>query len=295
MLSNPDPPAQGKNLVPEKENYSFRDFRLSFRSVPPSGSHILPDAHPHICRLFVCFQGHLHVVLEREDEMLEVQVTPGNSLLCCDPEISLCCNPSPDQCAEALEVLGPTEVLLRLTENSALGAVLQKAISGGQCMYPHRPVSPDLRRRFSELRDAVRRDGVRKSAPLLMSRIMELVWQLARGDGAAPRLSEETLVGVEKARTILEENMETPPDLPTLASQVGMSLTKFKDSFALVHGMPPYAWLRARRLEKAMFLLHDGGRNVTEAAMEVGYSNLSHFAKVFAEYFGIKPSQVGRS
>jgi AraC-like DNA-binding protein len=48
-------------------------------------------------------------------------------------------------------------------------------------------------------------------------------------------------------------------------------------------------FLRQRRLERAGELLRSGRRNVTEAALEVGYSSLSHFSQAFREHFGCCP------
>jgi AraC-like DNA-binding protein len=42
-------------------------------------------------------------------------------------------------------------------------------------------------------------------------------------------------------------------------------------------------------MERAAELLKTGQCNVTEAAMEVGYSSLSHFSSVFHETFGCCP------
>jgi len=42
-------------------------------------------------------------------------------------------------------------------------------------------------------------------------------------------------------------------------------------------------------MEKAAELLRSGEYNVTEAALEVGYSSPSHFSQAFREMFGCCP------
>jgi AraC-like DNA-binding protein len=49
------------------------------------------------------------------------------------------------------------------------------------------------------------------------------------------------------------------------------------------------AFLRDLRMEKAAALLREGRLNFTEAALEVGYSSLSHFSATFRETFGCCP------
>ena len=48
-------------------------------------------------------------------------------------------------------------------------------------------------------------------------------------------------------------------------------------------------YLRNIRMERAAELLRTGRYNVTEAAIEVGYSSLSHFSKAFCETIGCCP------
>jgi AraC-like DNA-binding protein len=156
-------------------------------------------------------------------------------------------------------------------------------------------MSPALHRTLVSLRDRVAETG-KASAPLVLAKALETMWMLSDVALAAePRpISEDTRRAVDRARSILESNMAEPPDLETLAAEVGMSLSKLKEVFPRVCGMPPYAYLRRIRMDRARRLLAGRRLSVTEAAMEVGYANLSHFAKAFAAHHGVKPSQVAQ-
>ncbi len=48
-------------------------------------------------------------------------------------------------------------------------------------------------------------------------------------------------------------------------------------------------YLRKLRMERAAELLRGGKHNVTEAALEVGYSSLSHFSQAFCQIMGCCP------
>lgn len=48
-------------------------------------------------------------------------------------------------------------------------------------------------------------------------------------------------------------------------------------------------YLRKLRMERAAELLRSGKYNVTEAALEVGYSSLSHFSQAFCQTMGRCP------
>ncbi len=94
-----------------------------------------------------------------------------------------------------------------------------------------------------------------------------------------------------KAKAILDANLENPPSILELARLVGVNEFKLKNGFRQVHGTTPYKYLSDQRLEMARSLLSERRMNVTEAAVAVGYSSLSHFAKIFREKFGVNPHE----
>ena len=73
------------------------------------------------------------------------------------------------------------------------------------------------------------------------------------------------------------------------AREAGCSPFYLSRIFAEHTGTTISRYLRNLRLERAAELLRSGRSNVTEAAMAVGYSSLSHFSKAFAEMFGVCP------
>jgi AraC-like DNA-binding protein len=94
---------------------------------------------------------------------------------------------------------------------------------------------------------------------------------------------------VHRAREILVHNLENPPSLLELSRKVGLNDYKLKIGFRQIFGTTAFGYLRRERLEEARRLLEEGKMSVTEVSYSVGYSSLSHFARVFARRFGIKP------
>lgn len=94
---------------------------------------------------------------------------------------------------------------------------------------------------------------------------------------------------VERVRYLLERDIENPPTLEMLAQEVGCSPFHLSRIFAEEAGMSIPRYLRTKRIERAAELLRRGKMNVTEAAMEVGYSSLSAFNKAFVEQMGCCP------
>ena len=94
---------------------------------------------------------------------------------------------------------------------------------------------------------------------------------------------------VQRVKEILARDLEYPPSLAELGREVGCSPFYLSRIFSEETGTTISRHLRNIRLEKAAELLKSGHCNVTEAAVTVGYSSLSHFSKAFAERYGECP------
>ncbi len=93
----------------------------------------------------------------------------------------------------------------------------------------------------------------------------------------------------ERAQEYLRAHLAEPLCLKALAREVGCSPFYLSRTFSDQVGETLPAYLRRLRMEKAADLLRSGDHNVTEAAMAVGYSSLSHFSKAFCRVMGCCP------
>ena len=100
------------------------------------------------------------------------------------------------------------------------------------------------------------------------------------------RLSVER---VEKVMALLRERLANPPSLEEIGQAAGCSPFYLSRTFSAATGMTIPQYVRQLRMERAASLLRSGRFNVTEAAMEVGYSSLSHFSQAFHDTFGCCP------
>jgi AraC family transcriptional regulator len=100
------------------------------------------------------------------------------------------------------------------------------------------------------------------------------------------RLSAER---VEKVIMVLREKLANPPSLEELGHAVACSPFHLSRTFSGATGMTIPQYVRQLRMERAAGLLRSGRFNVSEAALEVGYSSLSHFSQAFHDTFGCCP------
>jgi AraC-like DNA-binding protein len=100
------------------------------------------------------------------------------------------------------------------------------------------------------------------------------------------RLAQER---AEQVIFLLKQNLAEPPTLEELGRKIGCSHFYLSRVFSSHTGQTITQYLRQLRMEKAAELLRSGEYNVTEAALEVGYSSPSHFSQAFHETFGCCP------
>jgi AraC-like DNA-binding protein len=94
---------------------------------------------------------------------------------------------------------------------------------------------------------------------------------------------------VQRVITLLLENLAEPLALEEIGRRVGCSHFYLSRIFSQEMGRSIFQHLRELRMERASELLRQGRLNITEVALEVGYSSPSHFSAAFHETFGCCP------
>ena len=94
---------------------------------------------------------------------------------------------------------------------------------------------------------------------------------------------------VDRVIAILKRDLTEPPPLETLGREAGCSPFYLSRIFSEHMGKTISQYIRQLRMDKAAELLRAGKLNVTQVAMEVGYSSSSHFSVAFHETFGCCP------
>ena len=90
---------------------------------------------------------------------------------------------------------------------------------------------------------------------------------------------------------VLSQDIDNFPTIEKLSRMAMMSSTKLKKRFKEVYGMKLYEFYNHNRLQKAKAMLESGEANVKEAALRIGFANLSNFSKAFKKEFGYLPKQ----
>lgn len=116
---------------------------------------------------------------------------------------------------------------------------------------------------------------------------------LRQEQAALPRtVKKNDLESMQHVEHILSSRLEGFPSLESLAQEVFMSTSKLKNLFKQVYGHTLYDYYNKSRLQRAKDLLITGQCSIKQAGSEIGFSNLSHFAKAFKKEFGILPRDL---
>jgi AraC-like DNA-binding protein len=104
---------------------------------------------------------------------------------------------------------------------------------------------------------------------------------------------------VEALREVMKMLSDTQlhkfPSIETLSKTAMMSSTKLKTRFKQIYGMKLYEFYNHHRLLQAREMLRTGNYSVKQVGVNIGFSNLSNFAKAFKKEFGVLPREMAKN
>ncbi|MFJ3517169.1 MULTISPECIES: helix-turn-helix transcriptional regulator [unclassified Streptomyces] len=103
------------------------------------------------------------------------------------------------------------------------------------------------------------------------------------------------LARLRRVRDRLDREYARPLDVEELARAADMAAGHLGRQFRLAYGASPYAYLTARRIERATALLRGGDLTVTEVGRAVGCATPGIFGTRFTELTGTAPDAYART
>ena len=93
-----------------------------------------------------------------------------------------------------------------------------------------------------------------------------------------------------RARDVMDRDYARPLDVAALARVAFTSEAHFIRPFRATVGETPHRYLPRRRVERAMFLLRETDRSVSEICLDVGFASLGTFSRTFQSIVGDPPT-----
>jgi AraC-like DNA-binding protein len=104
------------------------------------------------------------------------------------------------------------------------------------------------------------------------------------------RAEEDLNRRVLRARDAIDRSYSEPLDIPRLAGIAHISEAHFIRTFRATFGETAHRYLQRRRVERAMYLLAQTRRDITDICLEVGFTSLGTFSRTFTQIVGESPS-----
>ena len=166
---------------------------------------------------------------------------------------------------------------------------------------PREPITPRIRR----LADALAVEALNDrflSHERLEFMLQELVLSIVETYLTRRRASSPLWRGsrfedsrIRRAIGLLRARPHKDLSIDELASQVGLSRSRFYDLFQLCTGFSPRTYLDMLCVETAVSRLSSGQGKIAELSAELGFSAQSNFTRFFLQQVGVPPSEYRRS
>ena len=104
------------------------------------------------------------------------------------------------------------------------------------------------------------------------------------------RAAEESNRRMLRARDAMDREYAQPLNVASLAQMTHTSEAHFIRTFKTAFGETPHRYLQRRRVERAMFLLVQTDRSVTDICLDVGFTSLGTFSRTFRAVVGESPT-----
>lgn len=185
--------------------------------------------------------------------------------------------------------------LFNLSEKSP---VLQSLLQNTQPLLFEQMIYPSLQK----IVDQIVSEPVDETFELFFLRVKaeELVCRLLmelkkRNDKHLYPLNIHDIQTIYKVKEQMLEHLETPPVIKELAVYASMSPSKLKRLFKQIFGSSIFNYYQEFRMKEAALLLKEKKLSVSEVGYQLGFTNLSHFSRVFKEHTGMKPKEYSLS
>lgn len=193
----------------------------------------------------------------------------------------------------AVIAIMPTYLKTLLALNK-LNSTLETITSPGNTFLYFENMTAEAKLLLKNLSAVDMSDGL--SQFYMQIKVQELLYLLFRKLSKRESSPHHNINSADAARLLHIRNeiisdLSEPPVLPELAQIAAMSETKLKQLFKQAFGDTVYNYFQRARMEEAAFLLTQGKRSVAEVGYELGFTNLSHFSRLFEKHYGSTPKR----
>jgi len=99
---------------------------------------------------------------------------------------------------------------------------------------------------------------------------------------------------IQRAVEFIQANLSQALSLAQIASEADLNTSQFCNIFRNVMGLSPHQYVLRQRVERAKSLLKATALPVSEIALQTGFADQSHLARLLRQHTGMTPRQIRR-
>jgi len=186
------------------------------------------------------------------------------------------------------------QYLNSLVQNRQQNRILQAILENIQPLLFEQIVYPSLQAVVNEIISESVDDSFQlffykvKAEELICRLLIELV---KRDETNVYSLNMNDIQAIYKVKEWMLEHLDKHATIEELAELANMSQSKLKRLFKQIFGNSIFSYFQNYRMQEATRMLKEEKLSVSEVGYQLGFSNLSHFSRIFEEHIGLKPKK----
>jgi len=186
------------------------------------------------------------------------------------------------------------QYLNSLVQNRQQNRILQAILENIQPLLFEQIVYPSLQAVVNEIISESVDDSFQlffykvKAEELICRLLIELV---KRDETNVYSLNMNDIQAIYKVKEWMLEHLDKHATIEELAGLANMSQSKLKRLFKQIFGNSIFSYFQNYRMQEATRMLKEEKLSVSEVGYQLGFSNLSHFSRIFEEHIGLKPKK----
>jgi AraC-like DNA-binding protein len=191
-----------------------------------------------------------------------------------------------------LVIVTTRQSLLNILQPGEEGSFMESTIRDNPSFLLHEGMTREMEQTLKQL--SLINEGTKLPSLLYQIKAQELIYFLftrlfSRKAGASLSVNQDDVDKIYQVRAIILADLSSPPNLSGLSRNVGMSSTKMKQLFRQIFGDSIYNYYQVERMNEAAQLLRNF--SVSQVGYSIGFSNLSHFTRLFEKHHQMKPKR----
>lgn len=187
-----------------------------------------------------------------------------------------------------------SDYLKELINDSGNNYLIQTLVAGSESFLFEEIISPQIQDLAAEIVNAniiepLHRLYFRSKAEQLI--YLLLVELLKRDQISIGAINNADIKTIYRVRNKILENIDEPPKLEDIVLFSGMSKSKLQVLFKQVFGNSIYNYYQSYRMRQAADMIREEHISVSEVGYRMGFSNMSHFTRMFERHIGVKPKK----